>query len=151
VKNYKNIVFIISLISSPILMAESLSINSIHSCLALVDFVNSKVKGANDTYSSDEKELIHKGLSGYSEYLDKDVINPKLLKLYGGNASQAKLMKKLFSRQQGTFTQYLDDRYSEKKLLTDYSVGIQECSVKTGSQGDVALALKKAINTMAKK
>lgn len=149
-KKYKKIVLITSLIFSPILMAAPLSINSIHSCVALVDFVNSKVEGADKTYSSDEKEVIHKGLSAYSEYLDKDVINPKLLKLYGGNATQANLMKKLFSRQQRTFTQYLDDRYAERKLPTDYAVGIQECAVKTGSQGDAALSLKKTLNTMSK-
>ncbi|ETX12670.1 hypothetical protein MUS1_01310 [Marinomonas ushuaiensis DSM 15871] len=132
------------------MLASATSINEIHSCLVLTNFVDSKISGASNTYSKEEMALIHLGLRRYGNYLDHDVIDPKLLKLYGGNASQAELMKKLFSRQQASFIHYLSDRYSEDKIPTDYAIAIKECSIKTGSQGDTALALKKAINTMTK-
>lgn len=149
-KIYRNILIIIGLISSSMTMAVTTSINEIHSCLALTNFVNSKISGASNTYSTEEMDMIQKGLTSYSRYLDRDVIDPKLLKIYGGKVSQANLMKKLFSRQQASFTRYLSDRYSEDKIPTDYAIAIKECSVKTGSQGDIALALKKAIDTMIK-
>jgi len=146
---YRSIVIIAGLTGSLVVTAAT-SINEIHSCLALTNFVDSKISGASNTYSEEEMALIHSGLRRYGNYLDHDVIDPKLLKLYGGNVAQAKLMKKLFSRQQRSFTRYLNDRYSEDKIPTDYVIAIKECSIKTRSQGDVALALKQAIDTMAK-
>lgn len=147
---YKKMVLIIGLTSSSMSIAITSSINEIHSCLALTDFVDSKINSATNTYSTEEMDIIHQGLRAYSRYLDHDVIDPKLLNIYGGKVSQAKLMKKLFSRQQSSFTRYLSDRYAEAKIPTDYAIAIKECSIKTGSQGDVALALKKAISTMSK-
>lgn len=149
-KKYKKLVLVMSLMGSSVLLAADTSINRIHSCLALTGFVYTKVSSANETYSTEEIALIRKGLKSYGQYLDRDVIDPKLLKLYGGNASQANLMKKLFSRQQSSFTRHLTERYAESKFRTDYAMAIEECSVKTGSQSDVALALKKAIRVMVK-
>ena len=148
-KIYGRIAMIAGVTGSSVLSAAT-SINEIHSCLALTNFVDSKISSASNTYSEEEIVLIHTGLRRYGDYLDREVIDPKLLQFYGGNESQAKLMKKLFSRQQASFIRYLSDRYSEDKIPTDYVVAIKECSIKTRSQGDVALALKQAIDTMAK-
>ncbi|MEP3350052.1 MAG: hypothetical protein ABJN96_08885 [Marinomonas sp.] len=147
---YKHItLFVIFFFSMTNAMAKT-SINEIHSCLALVDFVNSKLESSESTYSPEDKAIIHKGLFGYARYLENDVIDPKLLKLYGGNVAQAKLMKKLFNRQQSRFIEYLDERHAERKFATDYVIAIKECSVKTRSQGDVALYLRQALTTMEK-
>lgn len=145
---YRYVLLISCLAASPSLFAAT-SINAIHSCLALVQFVGSKVEGAK-MYSDSEKKVIQETLLEYGNYLDNDVINPKLLKLYGGNAAQADLMKKLFTRQQNSFIKYLDDRYAEQKIPTDYKVAIQECAIKTGTQGDMAVNLKTTLDTMAK-
>lgn len=124
------------------------SINEIHSCLAMVDFVNAKLESSESMYSPEDKAVIHKGLSGYARYLENDVIDPKLLNLYGGNAAQAKLMKRLFTRQQKRFIEHLDVRHVEKKFSTDYVIAIRECSVQTRSQGDIALSLRQALLIM---
>lgn len=145
---YRHALLISCLIATPSIFAAT-SINAIHSCLALVEFVSSKVVNAK-IYTDSEKGIIQKGLLEYGNYLDHDIINPKLLKLYGGNEAQANLMKKLFTRQQNSFVKYLDDRYAEPKIPTDYKVAIQECSIKTGTQGDTVLSLKRALDTMAK-
>ncbi|MEP0073377.1 MAG: hypothetical protein ABJE79_11790 [Marinomonas sp.] len=147
---YKHIaLFVIFFFSMTNAMAKT-SINEIHSCLALVDFVNSKLESSESTYSPEDKAIIHKGLFGYARYLENDVIDPKLLKLYGGNVGQAKLMKKLFNRQQARFIKYLDDRHSNKKFSTDYITAIEECALKTSVRNEVALPLKAALNALSK-
>jgi hypothetical protein len=146
---YKKIIFTGGLLCSMITLAANPSINEIHSCVALVDFVDAKLSRSEDIYSQQDKLVIHKGLSGYARYLDDDVITPKLLNMYGGNAAQAQLMKKLFSRQQARFIKYLDDRHSGQKFATDYAIAIKECTTKAPAQGDVALLLEQAFDTIA--
>ena len=143
---YKRIGVGICILFSFNVLAASTSLNEMHSCLALVNFVDSKI--ATAAYEENDKSAIKKGLLDYSQYLDKDVINPKLLQMYGGNQAQATLMKRLFVRQQVKFTEYLNDRYAERKLKSDYAVAIRKCSVKTRTEGDVAHSLIQAIDIM---
>jgi hypothetical protein len=145
---YKNLIFIISLMCSPVIIAAGPSINEINSCLALVDFVDIKLDESSDQYDAGDMVLIHKGLSAYSEFLQHDIITPKLLSMYGGNADRAKLMQRLFERQRKSFFRHLDERYTQKKLLTDYASAILDCSGKTRLSVAVAETLKAALDNM---
>lgn len=145
---HKNLIFIFSLMCSPVIIAAGPSINEINSCLALVDFVDIKLDESSDQYDAGDMVRIHKGLSAYSEFLQHDIITPKLLSMYGGNADRAKLMQRLFERQRKSFFRHLNERYTQKKLLTDYASAINDCSGKTRLSVEVAEALKAALDNM---
>jgi hypothetical protein len=133
---------------SPVIIAAGPSINEINSCLALVDFVDIKLDESSDQYDAGDMVRIHKGLSAYSEFLQHDIITPKLLSMYGGNSDRAKLMQRLFERQRKSFFRHLNERYTQKKLLTDYASAINDCSGKTRLSVEVAEALKAALDNM---
>lgn len=145
---HKNLIFIFSLMCSPVIIAAGPAINEINSCLALVDFVDIKLDESSDQYDAGDMVRIHKGLSAYSEFLQHDIITPKLLSMYGGNSDRAELMQRLFERQRKSFFRHLNERYTQKKLLTDYASAINDCSVKTRLSVEVAKALKAALDNM---
>ncbi|MDE8604794.1 hypothetical protein M3I01_018185 [Marinomonas sp. RSW2] len=107
-----------------------------------------KLDESSDQYDAGDMVLIHKGLSAYSEFLQHDIITPRLLSMYGGNADRAKLMQRLFERQRKSFFRHLDERYTQKKLLTDYASVIHDCSGKTRLSVGVEEALKAALDNM---
>ncbi len=145
---YKNLIFIASLMCPLGANAAEPSINEINACLALVDFVDTKLDEFSDQYDVGNMVLIHKGLSAYSEFLQHDIITPKLLSMYGGNADRAKLMQRLFERQRQSFFRHLNERYTQKKLLVDYASAINDCSGKTRLSVEVAETLKAALDNM---
>jgi len=147
-KIYKNIAFILSFICSPVAVAAGPSINEMNSCLALVEFVDTKLDKFADQYAANDIAQVHKGLSDYSDFLKHDVITPKLLSMYGGNATQAKLMQRLFDKQKATFFRHLNERYTEKKLFTEYAAAINDCSAKTRLKVEVAKSLRTALDKM---
>jgi hypothetical protein len=149
-KNYNNLIFILVSLCSPVLAAGNASINELNSCRALVDFVDIKLDEFAVHYAAEDIALVHQGLSAYSEFLQHDVITPKLLNMYGGNVDQAKLMQKLFERQKVTFFRHLNERYSEKKLFTEYAAAINNCTANTRIKPEVAKALNTSLNVMIK-
>ncbi|RBP83955.1 hypothetical protein EBI01_09175 [Marinomonas rhizomae] len=144
----KNLIFIISSLCSATLFAANPSINELNSCLALVEFVDSKLDNFTDNYDAEDMTIVHGGLSAYKDFLQIDVITPKLLNLYGGNESQATLMQRLFDRQRATFFRHLNERYSEKKLFTEYAAAINDCTAKTRIRPDAAKRLHAALDKM---
>lgn len=146
---YKYLLFVFGLLSASLSWsAKAPSINELNSCLALVDFVDIKLDEFADHYSANDMFVVHKGLAAYSQFLQQEVITPKLVGMYGGNHTQAKLMQKLFDRQRKSFLQSLNDRYSEQKLLTEYAASINDCRAKTRIKADTAKALDRAITAM---
>lgn len=147
----KKLLFIVSVLCSSVsLSTAGPSINQLNSCLALVDFVDIKLNSHTEHYSAADMARVHKGLALYSKFLQEDVITPKLEGMYGGNKTQARLMQKLFDRQRKTFLHHLNERYTEKKLLTDYAASINQCSSNTRLRPDTAKALNTAMNTIIK-
>jgi hypothetical protein len=140
--------FVISLLFSPAMFAATPSINELNSCLALVEFVDIKLDNFAEHYEADDMAAVHSGLSAYKNYLQNDVITPKLLSMYGGNESQAKLMQTLFDRQKATFFKHLSERYSEKKLFTEYAAAINDCTANTRIKPEVAKSLNTALDKM---
>ncbi|MBR7888225.1 hypothetical protein J9B83_04650 [Marinomonas sp. A79] len=147
---YKKLLIIISLLCTPVLCVAGPSINQLNSCLALVDFVDIKLSEFSDHYSQEDMATVHKGLSMYSQFLQNEVITPKLVSMYGGNETQAKVMQKLFDRQRKTFLLHLNERYTEQKLLTEYAASINQCKSNTRIRPDAAKALNNAMNTIIK-
>lgn len=142
------LMFVIGLLCSPAMFAAAPSINELNSCLALVEFVDTKLDNFSDHHSSEDMVIVHRGLSGYRNFLQDDVITPKLLSMYGGNEAQAKLMQKLFDRQKNTFFKHLNERYSEKKLFTEYAAAINDCTAYTRIRAEVAKPLNIALDKM---
>ncbi|WP_409418880.1 hypothetical protein ACJ3XJ_16625 [Marinomonas sp. RS-M-Aa-14] len=149
-KKYHNLFFILVLLCFPLFAASKASINELNSCRALVDFVDVKLDEFAGYYTKEDMALVHKGLLAYSEFLQNDVITPMLLNMYGGNADQAKLMQNLFDRQQVTFFRHLNERYSKRKLFTEYAAAINDCTAKARVRADVAKALNTSLNVMIK-
>ncbi len=144
----KHLMFVISLLCSPAMFAANPSINELNSCLALVEFVDIKLDNFADHYATEDMAAVHRGLSAYKNYLQNDIITPKLLSMYGGNESQAKLMQTLFDRQKATFFKHLNERYSEKKLFTEYAAAINDCTANTRINPEVVKPLNKALDKM---
>ncbi len=147
-KVYKNLIFAINLLCSPALLAANASINELNSCVALVDFVDAKLDNFASHHAVEDMAVVHSGLSAYKDFLQNDVITPKLLSMYGGNEAQAKLMQKLFDRQRATFFKHLSERYTEKKLFTEYAAAINDCTANTRIRPDVAKPLHTALDKM---
>lgn len=147
-KTKKHLMFVISLLCSPAMFAASPSINELNSCLALVEFVDNKLDNFAEHHTADDMATVHSGLSAYKNYLQNDVIKPKLLSMYGGNESQAKLMQRLFDRQKATFFKHLSERYSERKLFTEYAAAINDCTANTRIRPEVAKPLNTALDRM---
>lgn len=147
-KTKKYLFFVISLLCSPAMFAANPSINELNSCLALVEFVDIKLDNFADHYAAEDMVIVHSGLSAYKNHLQNDVIPPKLLSMYGGNESQAKLMQRLFDRQKETFFKHLSERYSEKKLFTEYAAAINDCTENTRIRPEVAKPLNTALDKM---
>ncbi|WP_417527697.1 hypothetical protein [Marinomonas shanghaiensis] len=147
-KNYHNLIFILVLLCSPLSAANKVSINELNACQALVEFVDVKLDEFADHYAAQDIALVHKGLSAYRDFLQNDVITPMLLGMYGGNVDQAKLMQNLFDRQKVTFFRHLGERYSERKLFTEYAAAINDCTAYTRIRPDVAKSLNVAFDKM---
>lgn len=147
-KTKKHLMLVLSLFLSPELFSANPSINELNSCLALVDFVDTTLDNFSDHYTVDDMAIVHGGLSAYKNHLKNDVITPKLLSMYGGNEMQAKLMQKLFDRQRATFFEHLSERYSEKKLFTEYAAAINDCTANTRIRPEVAKPLNTALDKM---
>jgi len=148
VKNYHNLIFILVLLCSPLSAANKVSINELNSCRALVDFVDLKLDEFAGHYTKEDIALVHKGLSAYSKFLQNDVITPMLLNMYGGNVDQVQLMQNLFDRQKVIFFRHLNERYSERKLFTEYAAAINDCTAYSRIKVDVAKALNTALEKM---
>lgn len=144
----KHLVFVFSLFCSTEMYAATPSINELHSCLALVEFVDTKIDKFAEHYAAADMIIVHNGLSAYRNYLQHDVITPKLLSMYGGNEAQAKLMQRLFDRQKATFFKHLNERYSERKLFTEYASAINNCRAKTRIRPEVSKPLNIALDKM---
>ncbi|MDB4838018.1 hypothetical protein OAH87_06075 [Marinomonas sp.] len=127
--------------------APTSSLNEMYSCFGLVGFVDSKIDGAK-SYSTKEKSVIRRGLASYLNHLDNKLITPQLSTLYNGNKKQVTMMKKIFERQQTSFTSHLNARYSEKKIARDYLSAIRECEKKTESRSSF---LQQALRIMSKR
>ena len=106
-KVYKNLIFAINLLCSPALLAANASINELNSCVALVDFVDAKLDNFASHHAVEDMAVVHSGLSAYKDFLQNDVITPKLLSMYGGNEAQAKLMQKLLIAKERLFLSIL--------------------------------------------
>ena len=145
----KYLVFMVGLLCSlSFVWAANPSINKLNTCVALVEFVDSKLDDYADHYSSEDMAVVHRGLSAYRSFLQDDVVTPKLLSMYGGNAVQAKLMQTLFDRQKKTFASHLNERYTEKKLFTDYAAAINDCTAYTRIKPEVVKSLNTALDRM---
>ncbi|MGO2354204.1 MAG: hypothetical protein ACTH58_05655 [Marinomonas foliarum] len=143
------LVFMVGLLCSPSLVwAANPSINELNSCVALVEFVDSKLDDYAKNYAEEDIRAVHTGLSSYRDYLQEEVITPRILNMYGGNAGQAKLMQTLFDRQKNTFASHLNERYSEKKLFTEYAAAINDCTAYTRIKPEVVKKLNLAITAM---
>ncbi|AEF53196.1 hypothetical protein [Marinomonas posidonica] len=142
---------IICLLFLPVFVSANASVNAINSCLALVEFLDDKISKAGVAYSEKEIADIQKGLGTYSHYLKHEVIKVRLLDMYAGNKTQAKLMWKLFHHQKKTFIKHLSQHFSVKKIPNEYAVALRNCVVKARPQKvSVSQPLASAIYLMEK-
>jgi len=147
-KNKKYLMLVVGLVCSPAMYGATPSINELNSCLALVEFVDTKLNDFAANYAVADMAIVHSGLSAYKHYLQQDVITPKLLSMYGGSKPKAKLMQRLFDRQKATFFKHLTERYSERKLFTEYAAAINSCRANTRIRPEVAKSLNTALDRM---
>ncbi|MCB5162343.1 hypothetical protein [Marinomonas algarum] len=145
---YKRLLLIIGLLCSSVSYSAGSSINELNSCLALVDFVDIKLSEFSPNYDPQDIAVVHKGLFMYSRFLQDEVITPKLVHMYGGNKTQARLMQKLFDRQRKTFLLHLNERYTEQKLFTEYADSINQCQIRNPVRTEATEALGRALDTI---
>lgn len=147
-KKIKCLLAVLSLCCATAMFAATPSINELNSCLALVEFVDNKIDKFAEHYAPADMVIVHNGLSAYKNYLQHDLITPKLLSMYGGNKAQTKLMQRLFDRQKTTFFKHLNERYSERKLFTEYAAAINDCTSNARIRPEVAKPLNIALDKM---
>ena len=64
------------------------------SCQGLIDFLDNKLASAPEKYAKSDVDNVRKGLEGYNQYIQSDIVTPGLLKFNGGDATKADAMQK---------------------------------------------------------
>lgn len=133
---------------SPLSIAAP-SINDMQACQGLIDFIGSKLESASSKYESEDIQTIRKGLDGYNQYIQRDIVSPGLLKFNRGDAEKASLMQKQVDDYKKTVVNGLHARYPQDGLFTDQVLALNNCAKKAVPAGQELNDLKEAFTVMS--
>jgi hypothetical protein len=123
-------------------------INDMQSCQGLIDFIDSKLDSAPAKYEKGDVKKVRKGLDGYNQYIQREIVEPGLLKFNGGDEAKAGAMQKQVDAYKQTLVKQYEARYPQNRLFTDHAVAVNNCAKKAVPSGQDLEALKVALNTM---
>lgn len=136
------------LLSAPLFASPSL--NDMQSCQGLLDFLDSKLSSLPSKYSSADVKKVRRGLKGYNEFIQSDIVSPGLLKYNGGDASKANAMQEQVNAYKAKLVQSFKEHYPQNRIFTDQAIAVNNCAKKAVPSGQALEDLQVAINTMVK-
>ncbi len=142
------LIVIALLIVTPRLSLAAGLINEMQSCQGLIQFINNKLDSAPASYGRQEINTVRKGLDGYNQYIQDEIVTPGLLQFTNGDHARAEAMQKQVDAYKQSVVQQLDARYPDNRLFTDYAVAVNDCAKQAVPAGQSLTDLKNALNTM---
>ena len=147
----KNIVLILTFLAVMIQPSFAAGlINDMQSCQGLINFINKKLDSAPSKYNNDDVYKVREGLTGYNQYIQREIVSPGLLQATGGDESKANEYQKKVDAYKESLVAQLDVRYPQNRLFSDHAVAINNCAQKAVPSGKELENLKEALNTMLK-
>ncbi|MEP2652148.1 MAG: hypothetical protein ABJH06_09135 [Paraglaciecola sp.] len=125
-------------------------VNDMQLCQGVIEFVDKKLKAAPAYYDKADVKTVRKGLEAYDQYIQGEIVAPKLLKFNGGDIEKARVMQKQVDAYKMTVVNQLNTRYPQPNLFTDHAISINDCAKKAVPSGKELDKLKDALNTMVK-
>lgn len=123
-------------------------INDMQSCQGLIDFVDNKLDSAPAKYAKEDVKKVRRGLKGYNQYIQREIVSPGLLQFNGGDQAKATGMQKQVDAYKQTLVKQFKVRYPQNRLFTDQAIAINNCAKKAVPTGQELEGLKEALNIM---
>jgi len=123
-------------------------INDMQSCQALIGFIDSKLDASPAKYSDDAIAKVRKGLHGYNQYIQTEIVTPGLLKFNGGNKAKASAMQKQVDGYKQSVLKAYEKRYPQNSLLMDHAVALNNCAKKAVPKGQALADLKISLQSI---
>ena len=142
------ITFILLVISSQLIAAPL--VNDMQACQGMISFIEAKLESASSKFEAEDVKTIRKGLEGYDQYIQQEIITPGLLKFNGGDEAKANLMQTQVDGYKKTLVKSLQVRYPQNRLFYDHVVAVNNCSKKAVPSGQALEDLKVAFATLVK-
>lgn len=122
--------------------AEKL-IGDMQTCQGLLDFLDKKL-ASSKTYSKSDVEKARKGLNAYNEYIQNNLISPRLAKM--GEQGSA-IQKQVIEYRQAVASQY-QKRFAADKIVFDNLMALDNCTKKLMPTGKTLDELKASLKVM---
>jgi len=123
-------------------------INDMQSCQGLIEFIDKKLDSAPSKYEKSHVKKVRKGLEGYNQYIQREIVWPGLLQFNGGDKTKANDMQKQIEAYKQTLVKQLDARYPQNRLFTDQAIAVNNCAKKAVPSGQELEGLKEALTIM---
>lgn len=143
----KLVLAVLLCVASPFSVAAGL-INQMQSCQGLIDFLDAKLESAPAKYALSDVAKVRKGLAGYNQYIQNEIVTPGLLQFNGGDQTKANVMQQQVDAYKQTLVKQLQARYPQNRLFTDHAVAVNDCAKKAVPQGAALDDLRDALNIM---
>jgi len=146
----KNLGFALFLTITPQLAMSAPSINDMQGCQGILDFVDKKLNTAPAKYPATDVQNIRKGLKGYNQYIQKDIVSPGLLTFTGGDKTKAIDLQKQIDAYKKTIVDSMMKRFPQNRLFSDHAISINNCAQQAVPSGQALEDLKVALHTIIK-
>jgi len=123
-------------------------INDMQSCQALIEFIGSKLDASPAGYSESAMGKVRKGLNGYNQYIQTEIVTPGLLKFNGGDKTKASDMQKQVDDYKQSVLKAYETRYPKNTLLMDHAIALNNCAKKAVPKGQALDNLKAALQSI---
>jgi len=144
----KTLILVACLIGYSQLSTAGRLINDMQSCQALIKFIDSKLDVSPAGYSKSAIAKVRKGLHGYNQYIQTEIITPGLLKFNGGDKTKASDMQKQVNGYKQSVLKAYETRYPQNSLLMDHAVALNNCAKKAVPKGRALADLKISLQSI---
>lgn len=132
----------------PQLSIAAPSINDMQTCQGLLDFLQIKLKKSPAKYSPADVAKVRKGLKGYNQYIQSQIVTPGLVKFNKGDKAKASAMQKQVDAYKLTLVKGYQQRYPQNRLFLDHAIAVNNCAKIAVPSGQALNELKVALNTI---
>lgn len=146
--NLKKMMLVVMVSSGAQWAMAAPSLNEMQGCQGILDYVDAKLASAPANYPAQDVEKVRRGLEGYNDYIQREIIAPGLLAFNGGDESKADAMQKQVSAYREAIVQGLQARHPQNRLFMDQAVAVNNCAKKAVPSGQELEDLKVAVNLM---
>lgn len=146
--NLKQMMVAVLLSGSAQVSLAAPSLNDMQSCQGVLQFVDTKLAEAPAKYPAEDVQKVRKGLKGYDQYIQREIIDPGLLAFNGGDKAKSDDMQKQIDAYKASIVKGLSARHPQKRLFMDQAVAVNNCAQKAVPSGQALEDLKVAVNLM---